>query len=405
MADHEVITAQQHQISTLMSRSGARGLTVAVRADPGPEVLARWDAMVAATPQADVTQLSVWARLRGTAGYTPLYVLVWRGADLVAGAQILHRRFPLLGTVGYLPYGPVITPTDEARQDVCRELSVALAQVARRRLRMLFVQPPDCAADVSSELLWRGFRPSAAEVAPSGSLRIDLAADEAELRRGLTKRLQTWTRRWQARGVTVRRGNEHDLELLIDLIACSASHQGYEPLSGDYLRALYRMLAPTGHAVLFIGELHGAPVATELYTACGGMLRLRLRGLDRSGEAARLSVPAAITWEAMCWAKAEGFRWFDFGGLRTPTLRALLDGDAESGEQLRVDRFKTSFGGAPYRYPVPVEVICSPFLRATYDLSRRWPAGRQLVDRATRLARGTIRPRDVIRMLRTRSRE
>jgi peptidoglycan pentaglycine glycine transferase (the first glycine) len=134
------------------------------------------------------------------------------------------------------------------------------------------------------------------------------------------------------------------------------------------------------------------------------MLRLRLRGLDRSGEAARLSVPAAITWEAMRWAKAAGLHWFDFGGLRVPTLQALLDGGAQGGQQ-SVDRFKTSFGGAPYRYPVAVEMIHSPLLRVTYDLTRPWPAGRQLVAQATRMARGRIGPRNVIRMLRTRGRE
>lgn len=397
---------QQHlRIPTLVSRSVAGPVTVVVCGDPDPEVLAQWDAMVVGTPQADVTQVSVWARLRATVGYTPLYVLVWRGNSLVAGAQILCRRFPVLGTVGYLPYGPVIAPTAGGRGDVCRELGGALADIARRRLRMLFVQPPDGAGDVSAELLSRGFRPSCAEVAPSGSLRIDLAADEEVLRRGLTKRLRTWTRRWQARGVMVRRGNEQDLGLLIDLVGRSASYQGYEPLSGDYLRALYRTLALAGHVALFIGEVRGVPVAAELYTACGGMLRLRLRGLDRSAEAARLlSVPAAITWEAMRWAKAQGLRWFDFGGLRAPTLRALLDGDADSGEAPSVDRFKTSFGGTAYRYPVPVEVIDSPVLRVTYDLIRRWPAGRQLVVAATRMARGTVRPRNVVTMLRAHSR-
>ena len=72
------------------------------------------------------------------------------------------------------------------------------------------------------------------------------------------------------------------------------------------------------------------------------MLRLRLRGLDRSAPAARLlSVPAAITWEAMRLAKAQGLRWFNFGGLRAPTLRALLDGEANSEQAASVDRFTT----------------------------------------------------------------
>ncbi len=391
---------REHRTPTLTSRSGGYPLTVVVCEHPDLAVLAKWDAMVAGTPQSDVTQLSAWARLRATVGYAPLYVLVWRGIDLVAGAQILYRRFPVLGAVGYLPYGPVIAQAD-AGEDVRRVLCGALADIPPRRLRILFVQPPDGAGEVSSELLSRGFRRSSAEVAPSGSLRIDLAAEESELRRGLSKRLRTWTRQWQARGVTVRLGDEHDLGLLIDLIGHSASHQGYQPLSGEYLRALYLMLAPKGHVVLFIGEVHGAALAAELYTTCGGMLRLRLRGLDRSGEAARLSVPAAITWEAMRWAKSAGLQWFDFGGLRAPTLQALLDGPDQAGEQPSVDRFKTSFGGAPYRYPVAVEMIHSKVLRLTYDLIRQWPAGRQLVAQATRMARGRIGPRTVLRMLRT----
>jgi lipid II:glycine glycyltransferase (peptidoglycan interpeptide bridge formation enzyme) len=378
---------QQSRIPTLMSRPCTHPVTVVVDDNPLPEVVARWDAMVTAVPQADVSQLSRWARLRGTVGYRPLYVLVWCGTDLVAGAQILHRRFPVLGTVGYLPYGPVMVPGIDSREELCRALSDALADLARQRLQMLFVQPPEGAMDVSSELLSRGFRPSFAEVAPSGSLRIDLTVDEAALRRGLSKRLRTWTNQWQARGVRVRRGTEQDLGLLSDLIGHSAEHQGYEPLSAEYLRALYRMLAPTGHVALFIGEVDGIPMAAELYTACSDMLRLRLRGLDRSGQAVRLSVPAAITWQAMRWAKARGLRWFDFGGLRAATLQSLLDGDS-TAQQPSVDRFKMSFGGTPYRYPQPVEMIHSKMLRATYDLTRRWPAGRQLITRATRMARG-----------------
>ena len=79
------------------------------------EALAQWEAIVAATSRADVNQLSVWARLHGTVGYQPLYirvwrdVLVWRGSDLVAGAQICIDASPCWSG-GYLPYGPLIAP-------------------------------------------------------------------------------------------------------------------------------------------------------------------------------------------------------------------------------------------------------------------------------------------------------
>lgn len=34
----------------------------------------------------------------------------------------------------------------------------------------------------------------------------------------------------------------------------------------EHRRALYRMLAPAEHLVLFIGEVHDTPMAAELYT-------------------------------------------------------------------------------------------------------------------------------------------
>lgn len=80
--------------------------------------------------------------------------------------------------------------------------------------------------DISFELLSCGFRPSYAEVAPSGSLRIDLRIDEAALRHGLTKRLRTWANQWQARGVTVHRSTEEDLGLLSDSLAIPPSTRG-----------------------------------------------------------------------------------------------------------------------------------------------------------------------------------
>lgn len=60
---------QQYPIPTLTSRSGAHPVTVAVGEDRVLEALVQWDAMVAATSQADVNQLSAWPRLRGRVGY------------------------------------------------------------------------------------------------------------------------------------------------------------------------------------------------------------------------------------------------------------------------------------------------------------------------------------------------
>jgi lipid II:glycine glycyltransferase (peptidoglycan interpeptide bridge formation enzyme) len=388
---------------TTLDVSPGGDVDVVAREDPGPEALQAWDLLVDRTPGTDVTQLSTWAGLRGRVGFSPLYLLAYRRGLLVGGAQILTRRVPVLGGVGYLPYGPLVAPGDRDVDTVGRALVDALATLGRSRLRVLFIQPPERAQNITSRLLDRGFRPSSAGIAPQGSIRIDLTADLAEIRSRFGKRLKSWTNRWESRGVTVRAGDERDIPLLAELMASSAQHQGYTPLPVDYMTALYRELAATGHAVLFVGEVHGMPVAADLMTGCGDMIRGRLSGFDRSGEAMRLSVPAAIRWELIKWAKEQGYRWFDFGGLRPETLTALLDGAERGADTLpAADQPKVTFGGTAFRYPTAVEMIRPAALRTAYDLAWCSRTGRRLFAEVQSLLRGSRRRgRDLVASGRT----
>ncbi len=387
-------TARRDRASmgTTLDVNRDRTVQVIAREDPGPEALHAWDLLVDRTPGTDVTQFSIWAGLRGRVGFTPLYLLAYQAGELVGGAQILTRRFPVLGSVGYLPYGPLIAPDAPAAGEIRRALVDALEVLSRRRLRVLFIQPPEGAQDTTDELLRRGFRPSQAGIAPRGSIRIDLTADLAQIRSRFGKRLKSWTNRWESKGVTVRPGTGQDIPLLAELMASSAQHQGYTPLPVDYIMALYRELSATGHVVMYVGAVDGAPVAVDLMTGCGDMVRGRLSGFDRSGEAMRLSVPAAIRWEMIKWAKAQGYRWFDFGGLRSETLAALLDGGEYSADALpSADQPKVTFGGTAFRYPEPVEMIRPAALRMAYDFAWRSETGRRLFREAQSLLRGSRR--------------
>jgi lipid II:glycine glycyltransferase (peptidoglycan interpeptide bridge formation enzyme) len=347
-----------------------------------------WDELVRSVPGADVAQLSGWARLRGQAGYRALWVFVDEGDRLAGGAQILVRRLPGLGEVGYLSNGPLVSPAADDPVAVQDALADAIASLGRRWLRILFVQPSEGAKRTSDALVDRGFRHSDAGIAPTASLRIDLSVDEAQLRRNLSRTLRGLSNQWDCRGVTVRRSTDEDLPLLADLLAATVRRRGATPFGTEYLATMHRELAPAGHLVGFVGEAAGRPVAMLLLTGCGGVVRRRLVGFDRSEDVRPLNVPAAVDWTAIRWAKENGYRWYDFVGVHERSLPLLLAGSPADIRALAgPDQYKARFGGQVFTYPPPVEMIRPAAVRIAYDLARRTTAGRAVVDRAKLIAR------------------
>lgn len=370
--------------------------TVTVRAECSPEegALTEWDRLVVETPGTDVTQLSAWARIRRMAGFGAVHLFARRGPCLVGGALVLLRHVRGLGSIGYVAHGPVVAAGGEERAEVARALAVGLTRLPG--VRMLFVQPPEGADDVSGLLLAHGFRPSEPSIFWTGSMRIDLDRSEEEIQRALSPRLRSWTRRWPDVGVSVRIGDVADVPVLAELMHATADARGHErppPLS--YLQQMYTELASRGNAALFVGEVHGRPVTADLVTMCGTTVQGRLSGFDRSGDGRRLSVPGAARWEMIRWAKRSGYRWLDFGGLSEQTLRDAVDnGTRWSDEWPSTDKAKMHYGGIAFRYPLAVELIRPRVVRATYDAAMGTAWGRAVLQDAQRHLRSQ-RPRCV----------
>ena len=181
----------------------------------------------------------------------------------------------------------------------------------------------------------------------------------------------------------MRPGDEDDVPLLAELQRKAADSQGYaRPARPEYLQHLYVELSRTGNAALFIGEVHGVPVTADLVTMCGTTVRGRLSGFDRSGPGGRLSVPGATRWEIIRWARDSGYRWLDFGGLSEPPLRELIDEEPRTGDRPGTDAAKLQYGGVPFRYPGPVELIRPRLVRSAYDTVNGLPWARAHLQQA-----------------------
>jgi lipid II:glycine glycyltransferase (peptidoglycan interpeptide bridge formation enzyme) len=373
--------------------SPTRPAPVTVRWESAPDagLLAAWNGVVLGTPGTDVTQLSAWAAIRSMAGYEPRYLFAFQGGVLVGGALVLRRRLAGVLSIGYLPYGPVIGSSAASRSVVVAAVVDELVGFARSQ-RLMFVQPPEHAQDVSDALLARGFRPSKAGIAPAGSYRLDLTPPLEEIRAGFSKRLKSWTNRWAAKGVRVRRGDESDLALLVALMGRTGARQGFAPPPLEYVRRMYRELDALGQVAVFVGEVDGVAVSADVVTVCAGMVRGRLGGFDGSGEAGKLSVPAAVRWEIIQWAKRSGYRYLDFGGLPERMLSDMIDhGIRSSAEWPSAQRSKLQFNGQPFRYPTPVELVRPTLVRRAYDWGTSHAGGRRIVNAAKDTLRGNRR--------------
>jgi lipid II:glycine glycyltransferase (peptidoglycan interpeptide bridge formation enzyme) len=116
--------------------------------------------------------------------------------------------------------------------------------------------------------------------------------------------------------VRVRQGGEPDLPTFYRLLAMTGDRQRFPVPSQRYFRDLLRIMAPPGHAKIFIAEFDGQPLSAGLMIAFGGVVSYKRGGW--SGEQGHLHPNGLMHWEAMRWAKREGYRCYDFDGIELP---------------------------------------------------------------------------------------
>ena len=321
---------------------------------------ADWDGFLARTAGGDLVQSAAWGRVKRAAGMETHRVLVRQRDELAGGVQLLVRRFGSLGAVAYAPFGPVVAP--QAPDDVFTVLvEQLLREVRRKRIRALFVQPPENGDRVATALRSSGFRPTVVGVAPSATLRIDVQANPEQLLERMSKHARREFRQSLREPVTVRKACRHDLGSFYELYCCTAARHAFPPLSYRYVSSLWEELHPLGWVEIFLAEVDGVDVAANMVTSFSGVVTGRLLGFDPARLSRRLRPNEALIWEIIRWAAETGAKALDVGGVDRPEALALSTGAAQH---------KTRLGGTPILYPEPLQLIPNPVLRSGFRAVR-----------------------------------
>lgn len=332
--------AQSSQATTRGEHAGSdshyQASVSAQLADP------EWDAFLNRHPGGDYVQSSLWAQTKAIMGWHVVRLVIRRDERIVAGAQILARSFPLMGSLGYIPRGPVLAPEQESLQEgIIREVCQA---AKKHNVQALVLQPPGSSEEMEAELKRAGFRPSNREVAPTYTLLLELAVGQDELLAQMNSGTRYNIRYSERKGIVVREGDEQDLANFYELARLTSERQGFMLASAEYYQQLWDVFAPSGHLRLFLAEYEGQLVSAQLAIPFGDVVTNKLTVW--SGQHGNLKPNEGLLWGAIRWAKQNGYNYYDFGGLSRKVARPILLGKPIP-EKMKgtVSSFKIGFGG------------------------------------------------------------
>lgn len=304
-----------------------------------------WDEFVAAAPGGHLLQSYHWGEFKALYGWVPerLVVTAEGGA---AAAQVLWRRTPL-GSIAYLPRGPVVQPA--GHEPATRALMEAIHRRARgRQALFLKVEPNNSDAAALPGL---GFHPSPQTVQPKATLMVDLA-DDLEIAARQHSKTRYNIRLAAKKGVQVRRGSPEDVPAFHKLMEETGRRDGFGVRPAFYYRDVLRALGD--QADLLLAEHEGEMLA-GIVVARFNREAIYLYGA--SGAHKRNLMPTyLLQWEAMRQAREQGFTQYDLWGV-PPGLAEVTEDQAEADRELPearehrrgdlwgVYRFKKGFGG------------------------------------------------------------
>ncbi len=335
----------------------------------------QWNAALRALPRPHVLQTWEWGEFkRITTGWQPQRLVFRRGDAVVALASVGVRSVGPLKVL-YAPKGPILADHDPA---TVRDVLAALQGLARRSGAIWLKIDPDviAATGVPGESddapdangrTWQtaltdaGWRFSADQVQFRNTICLDLTASEDDLLAAMSQNTRRKVRVAEKKGVTVRQGSAADLPLLYDLYRTTGERDHFLIRPPDYYERAWRSFMEAGLAQPLIAEADGVAIAHVILFHFGQTCWY-FYGAS-SNESRELMPNYLLQWEAIRWAKARGYRIYDFWGAPNTFT--------ESDSMWGVYEFKRGFRGVVTRHIGAWDYAPFPPLYTAY--TRAWP--------------------------------
>lgn len=335
---------------------------------------AAWQTALARLPITHALQSWTWGTFKSRWGWSvhPQLLTIAEGSwEPLAAALVLKRSIPWTPfCMLYVPKGPLLDYGDAA----LREQVLAQLEKLARRHRALFIKidpdvvlawgldgerPSPTGRRFVEQLKKRGWRISAEQIQFKNSVQLDLTQSEEELLAAMKQKTRYNIRLASRKGIEIRHGSATDFDAIARMYRETAARDGFAIRPLAYYLDIWHAFYDDGMAHPLVAEFGGNAVAAVILITFGDTATY-MYGASTSAERNRMPT-YLLQWEAIRWAKAEGYKTYDFWG--------APDAFDESDRMWGVWRFKAGFNGEVVRHIGAWDFAVRPLLYWFYSIA------------------------------------
>lgn len=333
----------------------------------------QWDDFLSGLEHSHHEQSTCWANAKQHKGWQATRIKVVKGSEWLAGAQMLCKRLPFGGSIGYISSGPFYQVPDDHSLDILVDSINNLAK--ERRIQYIVITPYVENEQLDKILEGNGYRPTQEKLPPVLTARATLILDLAKDFDALLMDMRGETRREIKLALkselTVREGDKKDLDTLFKLMSLVAEKRGEKPIpeSVDIFKIIWDCFHPRGYVKLLMVELRGAPISMGFIFTFGNTVRFWKYGW--SGEEQKKYPNHLLYWELIKWSKMNGFRYFDIVQVDSYVTDYFSQGlpvtdELKSRRLYGPTLYKTGFGGKVVKFSGPWFRFKNPMIQYSY---------------------------------------
>lgn len=277
------------------------------------------------------------------------HIVVWRGENCIAAADVRLKRIPVMG--GGLAYISGAPMTRKGRGDDIDALSCALEALVQEYVKKrgmilrLFLAPgPQSWMDEARSVFRQLDFSETDSVRIYRTFLLDISGSEEKIRKNLAQKWRNCLNRAEKNGLEVRSGTDREtFEPFRQLYNDFIQRKEFQcDLDADFYADLQANLPDSEKNLVTLVMMDGRPIAGHMGSLLGDT-GVYLLGAS-SEESLKQKAAYLLQWHFILEAKRRGLRWYDLGG-------------TDPGEAAGVHKFKAGLGGEDIVSPGPFEMV------------------------------------------------